>query len=586
MGHAAMRRPHASVLRIPGALGVFVLALHPLASSETTKPPIEPRVYSVYPLGDRPGSTYEATVRGVTLREAQAIWFESASIHARVDRTGHDPESDPHASTPTDFVTIHVTIDSAAKPGSYPFRVVTKQGVSNAISMRISGDRTVLEPEALTGDPDHAPRLSDFPLVVNGRIAKKGEVDYYWIDARPGQEMSFEAVSGFSGFDPSLAILEPSGSWFDPNRLNRVAFNDEPLYYPDFSTDAMLVHRFERGGRYLVSLTSFEGQGSPNNVYQLRISLGRCAAPLLHALSKPGWQEHTFTRHFASDWLDRLRERGDPLKPQEALQTFTAVKESATSLPMMKVPGIVEGVVSEPGETQKIAFRVEGAQDLVLEVETPDATVPLFNPVVRVLDSAGREVVTNIYTQLNNCGGFMMKTAQPKTVSSFHGDGNYTLEVHDITTDSAGPSFAFRVLIRPLVPHVGKVELEQERVNLQPGAAKPLSVTIEREESYSGLVALSAEGLPPGVQAVAGSEPEEEKPPLMNGGKVDRYFPKRQKSVLLLTAAPDAPLTAMPQMARVVVRPLVEGKVAPPVATELVPVMVVAASPDNSASKP
>jgi len=568
------------------ALAALLLALRPLASSETPEPPIEPRLLSVYPLGDRPGSTYQACLRGFTLREAQAIWFESDSIHARIDGTGRDPESDPHASTPTDVANIHVTIDPAAKPGAYPFRVVTKQGVSNAISMRVTDVRTIQEPDAGTGNPEQAPHLSDFPLVVNGRIAKRGEVDYYAIDARPGEELSFQAVSGFSAFDPSLAILEPSGSWFDPQRLNRVAFNDEPLYYPDFSTDALLVHRFERGGRYLVSVAAFEGQGSSNNVYQLRVSINRAAAPLLRALPKPGWQEHTFTRHFAADWLAQLRERGDPPGPPEPLETFLAVNASSTSPPMMKVPGIVEGTISEPGETQKIAFQVKAAQDLVLELETPEATVPLFNPVVRVLDSTGHEVVTNVYTQLNNCGGFMMKTAQPKTIASFRGDSEYTLEIHDVTTDSAGPNFAYRVLIRPLAPHLGKVTLEEERINLKPGAAKPISVEMEREENYSGLVALSVEGLPTGVQAVAGSEPEQEKPPLMNGGKVDRYFPKKQKSVLLLTAAPDAPITSMPQMARVLVRPVVEGNVAAPVATALVPVMVVATSTEIPVGKP
>ncbi len=556
------------------------------ASSEAPKAPVEPRLFSVYPLGDRPGSNYDAVVRGVTLRDAQAIWFDSDSIHARIDRADQDPGSDPHASTPTDVVNIRVSIDAAAKPGSYPFRVVTKQGVSNAISMRVTDVRTIREPEALTGNPERAPRLSDFPLVVNGRIAKKGEVDYYTLDARPGEEVSFQAISGFSAFDPSLAILEPAGSWFDPHRLNRVAFNDELLYYPDFSTDAILVHRFERGGRYLVSVASFEGQGSPDSVYQLRITIGRVATPLLRALPKPGWQEHTFTRHFAVDWLAQLRERGDPLKPPGPLETFHTVNVSSTSPPMMKVPGVVEGTISQPGGTQKIAFRVKEAQDLVLEIETPEATVPLFNPVVRVLDSTGHEVVTNVYTQLNNCGGFMMKTAQPKTVASFRGDSEYTLEVHDITTDSAGPNFAYRVLIRPLDPHLGKVALEEERINLKPGGAKPISVEMEREENYSGLVALSVEGLPTGVQAMAGSEPEEQKPPLMNGGKVDRYFPKKQKSVLLFTAAPDAPVTSMPQMARVLVRPIVEGKVAAPVATELVPVMVVAASTEIPPGKP
>jgi hypothetical protein len=171
----------------------------------------------------------------------------------------------------------------------------------------------------------------------------------------------------------------------------------------------------------------------------------------------------------------------------------------------------------------------------------------------------------------------MMKTAQPKTVASFQGDHEYTLEVHDIITDSAGPDFAYRVLIRSLAPHLGKITLEEERVNLKPGSV---------EENYYGLVALTVEGLPSGVQALVGAEPEEQKPPLMNGGKVDRYFPQKQKSVLLLTAAPDAPLTSMPQMARVLVHPIVEGKVAAPMASEIVPVMVIASTSDAPAGKP
>jgi len=559
-----------------GLLAGTALAANP--KSET-----EPRAFSIHPLGNPPGSSYDAQIRGVKLQDAQALWFETEGIQARIDHAQRDPEADPTASTPPDVVNVHVAIAPAAKPGSYLFRVVTKQGVSNAISLRVTTERTIGEPENLTGDPEHAPRLETFPLVVNGRIAKKGELDYYRFDAQAGETLSFEAFSGFSAFDPSITILESSGSWFDPHRLNRVAFNDEPLYFPDFSTDAKLVHRFERGGSYLVSVAAFEGQGSSNDVYQLRISAGPGTPPSLRALPKPGWQEHTFTRRVSADWLRQIRKRGALDPHPDDPETFHAVEDSVKPLPAMKVPGIVEGVISQPGETQRIAFQVKEAQDLVLEVETADATVPLFNPVVRVLDAAGREVVTNVYSQLNNCGGYMMKTIQPKMVISLRAAGDYSLEIHDATADIAGKNFAYRLLVRPQIPHIGKVEVEQERINLAPGGAKQISVTIEREENYSGLVALSVEGLPPGVSAVAGSEAEEDKPPLMNGGKVERYFPKKQKSVLLLTAAPDARVSSLPQMARVVVRPIKEGKVAQVVDTEFVPLMVVA-NFENTAS--
>jgi hypothetical protein len=584
-GYAVGTRLLRLSIAAPLWAGIAALSI-PAAWPETPKTKTEPRIFSVYPLGGQPGTSYEATIRGVALRGAQAIWFETGSIHARVDKADRDPESDPNASTPTDVVSIHVTLDATAKPGSYSFRAVTKQGVTNAASMRVTSERTIMEMEGSTEAPEHAQKLSGFPLVVNGRIAKKGEVDYYSFETQPGEELSFEVFSGFAPFDPSLTILEPSGSWFDAHRLNRVAFSDEPLWYPDFSTDTRLVHRFEHGGRFLVRVEGFEGRGSPSDVYQLRVSTGRSAPSLLRALPKPGWQERTFTRHVTADWLERLRERGAPTAPRQELETFRAAKEPAPAPPVMKVPGIVEGVISQPGEAHRIAFHVKGAQDLVLEVETPDATMPLFNPVVRVLDPAGHEVATNVYTQLNNCGGYMMKMIEPKAIVAFHADGDYILQIHDITTDRADPSFAYRVLIRPQIPHLGKVEVEEDRINLTPGVAKQVSVVTEREEDYSGLVALSVEGLPSGVQALAGAAPEEEKPPLMNGGRVERYFAKSQKSVLVLTVAPDAPLTPMPQMARVIVRAIVENKVAQPLATLLVPVMVVAASSDTPVTSP
>ncbi|MCU1272823.1 MAG: hypothetical protein JWO48_254 [Bryobacterales bacterium] len=572
---ARLRSVGAAVL----LLGLFAGTAWPA----TPKPETEPRAFSIYPLGNGPGTSYDAQIRGVKLQDAQALWFETDGIQARIDHAQRDPESDPTASTPPDVVNVHVVIAPAANPGSYLFRVVTKQGISNAISMRVTNERTIAEPENLTAQSEHAPRLEAFPVVVNGRIAKKGEVDYYRFAAQPGETLSFEAFSGFSAFDPSITILESSGSWFDPNRLNRIAFNDEPLYFPDFSTDAKLVHRFERGGPYVVSVAAFGGQGSSNDVYQLRISAGAGTPPSLRTLPKPGWQEHTFTRRVSADWLKQIRERGALAQPSDDLETFHAVEDSVKPLPAMKVPGIVEGVISRPGETQRIALHIKDAQDLVLEVETADATVPQFNPVVRVLDSTGREVVTNVYSQLNNCGGYMMKTIQPKTAVSFRAAGDYSLEIHDVTSDIAGMNFAYRVLVRPQIPHIGKVEVEQERINLAPGGAKQISVAIEREENYSGLVALTVEGLPPGVTAVSGSEAEEDKPPLMNGGKVERYFPKKQKSVLLLMAAPDAPVSSIPQMARVVVRPIRDGKIAQVVDTELVPLMVVA-NPENTAS--
>jgi hypothetical protein len=84
------------------------------------------------------------------------------------------------------------------------------------------------------------------------------------------------------------------------------------------------------------------------------------------------------------------------------------------------------------------------------------------------------------------------------------------------------------------------------------------------------------EGLPAGVTAVAALDNPIEKPPLPNGGKLERYVAKEQTMALMLIAAADAPLVEMPSRARVVVRVVGKGASLDPIAVKEIPVMVVA----------
>ncbi len=70
----------------------------------------------------------------------------------------------------------------------------------------------------------------------------------------------------------------------------------------------------------------------------------------------------------------------------------------------------------------------------MLELETPQATRPRFNPVIRVTDSGGREIVSNVYTRVNNNCLQMMKMIEPKTSFSLNSPGEYAIQIRDITT--------------------------------------------------------------------------------------------------------------------------------------------------------
>jgi hypothetical protein len=409
------------------------------------------------------------------------------------------------------------------------------------------------------------------PVAIAGCISKRGEADYYSFEAKSGQVISFEVISGVAsgGFDPAITIFEQSGSWFDPRRANRVAFNDEPMWAAGRPTDSHLVHKFVTAGRYLARIEAFSGLGGPDFTYQLRIRGGESP---WKAEASDDWQERRFERPLLADRLNKLAIRGGKPPKQTIVETYRA---SSGDPAFFKLPATLDGVLASPGEAHRARFRIEGPQDIAIEIETPAAAPPVFNPIVRLLDAAGEEVATNVMTGVGACSGELSKSLQAKTTVPLRNPGEYTVEIRDTTSDLGGPDFRYRVQVRPQVPHIGEVSIEEDRLNLVPGSAKAVRVLFDREEDYRGAVAVAADGLPPGVRAMAGADFEPDKDPLPSPGRRERYTARSERSVVVFTTGADAVPMAEPQMARIVVLPIMDGKPGEPLASKEIPVMVV-----------
>jgi hypothetical protein len=74
---------------------------------------------------------------------------------------------------------------------------------------------------------------------------------------------------------------------------------------------------------------------------------------------------------------------------------------------------------------------------------------------------------------------------------------------------------------------------------------------------------VAAEGLPPGITAMAGADFEPDKDPPSTNGKRERYTPRTERTVIVFTAAPDAAATPLPITATLKVRPLWMASPAP-----------------------
>ncbi len=584
-------RPFAP-MGLSTALWVALWALSSVPAGAATLP--EPTLSSVFPLGGRPDSQVRVAVRGKHLASARAVWFDSPGLTAEIvsceAEGGDSAEAKPSADSQADLLTLRVRIASGEQPGERRLRVVTPGGLSNSLSIWVHREPAQLESEGAHELPDGAEALNPYPLVVHGRFTRVGEVDDYSFSAPAGTRLRFQVRSS-PALDPAITLFERSGGWFDPEGTRRLAFNDEDVSYPGSSTEPALSHRFEKPGTYFVRVSSFRGTASPDHAYLLRVvpepdhGMPADSARRNEPESKD-WEERSWTRTLAQDRMKALWTRavpslalradpgpsgGKPESPEEPRpDPFAPIPEVSLSgqepagsePPRITLPTLLTGVLQRPGETHRVRFSAAIGDRIALEVETPDKTVPLFNPYLKLVDADGVEVLTNVHSFLNS-NTEIQKQIHPKTTHAFPRAGDFTLEIRDITATLGDERMSYRVLVRPQVPHMGKIHIEDEVLNLEAGRAGTVSVITDQEEGFEGAIMLTMEGVPPGVEAMTATKSEPVQPPPINRGREDRYVALNQKATLLLVVSPDAPATARPVTVRVAARPVVEGLLGP-----------------------
>ena len=543
----------------------------------------------------------------------------------------------------THEVTVQVKISAGAALGGHTFRLVSPRGISNPMPFRVSSqlEPVILEDKSQTAaNQPIRGQAVEYPVAINGRIGRTlgGEVDYYSFHAEAGRELHFEvffprlvAVNDFAGGEMLLYLYQLSPSWVDPHRLVELAFNDDPITHQgglstgvDASIGARLTHRFARSGRYLIAVKAFDDRGGPGFVYQLRIARSptlrmanhHTAWPLAHLVSDQ-WMERTFTRPLSANRLQELSQRTVvvPTEEQElqgetgsgsvgeagnvvsasrpavqfdsleAVSTYRVdrnPKGSQVRIPMVELPTILEGAIDHPGKTDYFRFTARAGEELAFEVETPRIAVPRFNPWVRILDQKQELVFSCIYNRIEGNNVMLQRYIEPKMVYTFGQGGEYTVEVRDLTSRYGVPDFVYRVLIRPQVPHIGRLELDVDRVNLLQGEAKRLTVTAEREEGFGGEIALSVENLPPGVQAYPTAVLEPPRPPAFDEGEKEIFRPETQKVTIALIAEEGASTTRVPVFVLVKARPVVNGVPGAQIAVGEIPLMVVSSVPGEA----
>jgi hypothetical protein len=537
--------------RFPALLSLFCAA----ASAQQ-----EPRIDAIFPAGGKAGTTFEAVIRGTNLKGARELWFPGGQSKGRVLGI----ETEKVARRPADLVRVEITLH-APLTGDAQFRLIAGGGLSNPLPLFLHEEPALMESGNPHDLPAQAQRLDALPAAVHGRIREVGEVDYYSFPVKAGEVWWFHTRSS-EALDPAIGIYKVTGSWFDPSRARRLAFNDEPVPYPDLPIDPVVRYKFTEAGEYLVRVNGFWGYGGEGQNYLLRITRNPPEPPA--PLS--GWQERKWTRKLQTDRMERLQARAIKGLKQPAITVVDGSPEPQA----ITMPSLVVGAVDRPGDIDRVRFSVKEGDRVAFEIETPDKTLPLMNPLLRVLDKDGIEVVTNILSTVNSNGN-ASKQIHPKTQYSFPRGGDFTLEMRDITATYGDAAMQYRLLIRPQVPHMGEVHAAEDHINLTAGKVRKLSVVTDQEEGFDGFVIVSMEGLPAGVRALGGTEVEPDSPPSQSEGRRERFTTKKEKATLILAVDAGAEPTSQPVKAQLYAQPVVNGALGDRIHVKDILVMVI-----------
>ncbi len=566
----------------------------------------EPELISIFPIGAQQASRAGAEIRGRLLDGVYAVWSASPALRAEVGAV-RAAEAEPAAGKkkdtkkpkpPVQILSLRFDIAEDADVGNHEIRLIGPGGISAPLTFRVHAEPVVAESDGVHDLPTEAHKIPNRPIVINGTIAEQGEVDYYSFEAGKDEEIRFEVFSA-AALDPAITLYQITGSWFSKDRASRLAFIDEPVPYPGLTNDTELTYRFSEKGTYLVRVSGFLGAGGPDHGYQLHAGkpVNDASSRPARQAKRPEWKERTWTRKLDPARMMELWSRAVlSLAPsaseiEEAMSDPKAGALATTAevpvvdldaepagLPVgpreITLPSLLVGAIEHPGDIDRVKFDVKAGDHLVLEVETPEKTLPLLNPYLRVVDAEGVEAFTNILSRVN-ANGVISKQIHPKTAYAFPRDGSFTLEIRDITYNYGDSEMKYRVMVRPRVPHVGEVVVADDHLNLLAGEAAKLTVVTSQEEGYEGLITLAVEGLPEGVEAFAGTEVEPDRPPSNSTGKIERFQTKTTTATFVLAVDADAPATRLPVRVRVMARPVMRGRAGEAIQVKELLVMVV-----------
>ena len=525
------------------------------------------RITSVYPAGAQQGTTADVTVSvGTDIDEATELLFSHPGLKATPRKDGN---GNPLANQ------FSVTIDSSVPAGLYDVRMRGPFGVSNPRTFRVD---TI--PEVPEAEPNNLPEQAmavTLGNVVNARANSAADVDMYTVGVKAGQVVVVraEAAAIDSLMQPVVELFDASG--------RRVAFSRRQR-----QQDPVVIYKSAADQQLRVKVRDTVYGGSNDYGYRLVVDSRMLIDAVFPQVVQAGTDARVTVlgRHVPGGQDAGQALNGLPLQKKEVtirvpnVGNRTGADSAATSIDAAIVgiegnlisfavhsaavnavahsdeagPVALPAAVSGSFETQQdedtIRFAAKAGEKWQINVlahrlgSNADPSL-IVEQITKPADGAEtyKRLAREDEGKINPGGGNLPTlTTDPAYLFTAPADGEYRLRLRDRFAASRGaPDLTWSVTIDPPTPDYqvvvfdsfpsvdGKQPPATGSVSIRRGGNYYIPVYAYRSGGHSAEIKLTVEGLPKGVTCAPAS-----------------FLPGRQDSMLVFSAAHDAPESASP----------------------------------------
>ena len=518
----------------------------------------QPTLESMYPHGGQIGGAVRLELHGKLLGPTPRLQSDAGFSATPLANPGQGGLESP------DSLVYLLEVDQDARPGVYPLRIETVEGISNALLFTIGSFPQVAEEESddakeegeSSNDFPEIAQLVTLPVTIEGRL-QGPERDIYRVQATKGQRIVAEASARRAGsaIDPNLELRDSAG-------LVRARTSDSP----GLGLDARLSYEVPEAGDYFVVIRDERFSEQEEDFYRLTIGDYEYADSVFPL----GWgrSSKVEAEFFGGNLPQPVRAEVDLTHaPANASETWVQVPGTPSAVPFMLSDGeevvegdatksladgvVMNGRISAQDEIDRYSLAVQAGEEWSFELRSGELPGSSLYGVLTL--SSGDEILAVAGKEAGDPNPYVISTTGQTATYPFvnlsipPGAERLTVAVEDLL-GRGGQGFTYRLVARKEGADF-LLTINEPYVNIPRNGSAVVSVQAERR-GYHGPLELYVADLPDDLEVSGGHIA----PRSTLNNTLDRFATGR----LTLTAKPNAKLRMLNLVVRG--RATAEGK--------------------------